>query len=206
MWKILTNRKDTSNKFRNKCKNCETFKCIATFASCMHSYCCSLSFISQKSPLQSFKFCCHFSSLDKELCFVVKFVFLHTDLVLLYTAQVTVAGSTNVKQMPEKKLIWKSPVGFNSSLTITYTLSFPESWLWTSLLRHVGRGCVATLSWSLRSMYWMLRVCRDRTPMEVGPLHTVDKSRFCMLMITFLCCQVLQTPINTHRASLPQSQ
>lgn len=54
------------------------------------------------------------------------------------------------------------PVSFTA-----VSLCFPESWLWMSLLRRVGQACVATLSWSLRSTCWTLRVCRGRNPTEV---------------------------------------
>lgn len=53
----------------------------------------------------------------------------------------------------------------DSCLTVLYCP--PGSWRWTSLRRLVGRGCVATPSWSLRSTWWMQRVCRDRIPTEV---------------------------------------
>lgn len=66
---------------------------------------------------------------------------------------------------PQVPVLFPSLKHQNGSLTPLCL--HPESWLWTSPLRPVGRGCVVTPSWSLRSTCWTPRVCRDRSPTEV---------------------------------------
>lgn len=68
---------------------------------------------------------------------------------------------------PQVPVLFPSPKHWNGSLTPLCLP--PESWLWTSPLRPVGRECVATPSWSLRSTCWTPRVCRDKSPTEVRP-------------------------------------